>query len=105
MAREAAGVVDISGGTVSTTSSTVLGASLVAAVLALSLTWPRPNSAPPPPAVGRYQLCHVPLYVQPSEVPKGSDLVGKPRGTKVYVLDTQTGRLLSEAEAKEITSR
>jgi hypothetical protein len=104
---------------VSTTSSIVLGAALIAAALALGLTWPRPNPAagdpprarpvtPPsagaPPAVGRYQLYHVPVFFQQNELgaTQRAELVGRQQGVKVYVLDTQTGRLLTEYEAKAI---
>ena len=104
----------------STTSSAVFGASLIAAALALGLTWPRPNPAagdPPvvrpvtlttaagtPPAAGRYQLYFVPVYYQQSELgaTQRVELVGRQQGVKVFVLDTQTGRLLTESEAKAV---
>jgi hypothetical protein len=98
---------------VSTASSTILGASLIAAAFALGLTWPRPNPAAQPvtlppakvsPAAGRYQLYHVPVYYQSSELGAAQrvELVGRQQGVKVFVLDTQTGRLLTEYEAKAV---
>jgi hypothetical protein len=96
----------------STASAGVLGASLVAAALALGLAWPRPAAqpagpgaaAPPAPAAGagRYRLYHVPVYYAPGQGQLTPDYIGKRRGVTVYVLDTRTGRLLSESEAKAV---
>jgi hypothetical protein len=94
----------------STASAGVLGAALVAAALALGLTWPRPAAQPPGPGAaaapaaeaGRYRLYHVPVYYGPGQGRLTSEYIGKRRAVTVYVLDSKTGRLLSESEAKAV---
>jgi len=89
---------------------------LIAAALALGVTWPRPSpvanetqappvaaSAGPPSDAGRFQLYYVPNYFQPRSSGLTDDHVGRTKGVTVYVLDTKTGHLLTEAEAKAVT--